>query len=161
MVSTSDGLENLDKQNACVFCLIHIPVLLFIDHNVARTVERWSIPGYLSEMLGTNVEHRAQFNTNNHFMYATPKKRKDKLRRRRRANQRNAEPDEPVIDREGRIAESQRNDLKPQDMRMTYNDWLEKANKTRVGPEDEHYYFRLIGCGYMGTTGDCDQGSSE
>ena len=129
---------------------------------MARTVERWSIPGYLSEMLGTDTQHRAQYNTNNHFMYAQPI-RKDRLRRRRRrrAPQETAAPQEPVMDREGRIAGSQRDDLKPQDLRMTYNEWLEKANKTHVGPEEEHFYFRLIGCGYMGTTGDCDQGSSE
>ena len=135
--------------------------LLFypLDPNVARTVERWSIPGYLSELLGKDVQHRAQYNTNNHFLYSMggggKHGRKRHGLRKRQANQ-------PVLDREGRVAESQRSDLKPRDMRMTFDEWLEKANTTTpVGPEDEHYYFRLIGCGYMGTTGDCDKGSSE
>ena len=107
-------------------------------------------------MLGTDVEHRAQFNTNNHFMYNMPTR--PKVRRR---NKQQNQPNNEVIDREGRVAEFARNDLKPKDIRMTFDEWLEKANKTHVGPEEEHYYFRLIGCGYMGTEGECDAGSSE
>ena len=129
------------------------------DPNVARTVERWSIPGYLSEMLGRDVEHRAQYNTNNHFMYSTGQKRKDRVRRRHRRRD-EEESDGPIIDREGRIAQAQRDDIKPQDIRMTYDDWLEKANKTHVGAEDDHFYFRLIACGFMGPDGSCDRGSS-
>jgi Cupin-like domain len=58
----------------------------------------------------------------------------------------------------------------PDDIRMTYREWLAKANGTStngeaegvdVGPNDEHWYFRLIGCGYMGADGSCDAGSSE
>ena len=114
-------------------------------------------------MLGKDVEHRAQYNTNNHFMYAMAPKRNDRRRRAklRRDDKSEQDNNEPRIDSEGRIAAAQRDDLKPQDLRMTYDEWLEKANKTHVDAEDEHYYFRLIGCGYMGTTGDCDRGSSE
>jgi hypothetical protein len=45
---------------------------------------------------------------------------------------------------------------------MTYSDWLEKANVTEAmtGPEQEHWYFRLIGCGKTGG-GNCDTSSSE
>lgn len=51
-------------------------------------------------------------------------------------------------------------------MRMTYVDWLEHANVTddKLGPDNPHWYFRLIGCGAMGDNtedGSCDKGSSE
>ncbi|KAL7539188.1 hypothetical protein ACHAWF_006328 [Thalassiosira exigua] len=50
--------------------------------------------------------------------------------------------------------------------RMTYRDWLKKANVTddQLGPDNPHWYFRLIGCGAMGKNtedGSCDKGSSE
>jgi len=53
-----------------------------------------------------------------------------------------------------------------ENMRMTYVDWLEHANVTddQLGPDNPHYYFRLIGCGDMGENtadGSCDKGSSE
>lgn len=44
---------------------------------------------------------------------------------------------------------------------MKYEDWLSHANvtdKSKLGPDLEHWYFRLIGCGEMGR---CDQHSSE
>ena len=51
-------------------------------------------------------------------------------------------------------------------MRMTYLEWLERANVTddKLGPDNPHWYFRLIGCGNMGektADGSCDKGSSE
>ena len=51
-------------------------------------------------------------------------------------------------------------------MRMTYLNWLEHANVTddKLGPDNPHWYFRLIGCGKMGEhteDGSCDKGSSE
>jgi len=49
-----------------------------------------------------------------------------------------------------------------ENLRMTYTDWLEHANVTddELGPDNPHWYFRLIGCGTMGD-GDCDNGNSE
>ena len=50
-----------------------------------------------------------------------------------------------------------------ENLRMTYLDWLQKANITnddQLGPDNPHWYFRLIGCGTM-NDGDCDKGSSE
>ena len=44
---------------------------------------------------------------------------------------------------------------------MTYSDWLKHANTTKVGSNDEHWYYRLIGCGYLGNDGSCDHGSTE
>jgi hypothetical protein len=51
-------------------------------------------------------------------------------------------------------------------LRMTYLEWLEHANVTddQLGPDNPHWYFRLIGCGNMdknGDSGSCDKGSSE
>jgi hypothetical protein len=51
-------------------------------------------------------------------------------------------------------------------LRMTYLDWLAHANVTddKLGPDNPHWYFRLIGCGNMGENtadGSCDKGSSE
>lgn len=51
-------------------------------------------------------------------------------------------------------------------LRMTYLEWLEHANVTddQLGPDNPHWYFRLIGCGKMdknGASGSCDKGSSE
>ena len=53
-----------------------------------------------------------------------------------------------------------------ENLRMTYLDWLEHANVTddKLGPDNPHWYFRLIGCGKMGAhteDGSCDKGSSE
>ena len=49
---------------------------------------------------------------------------------------------------------------------MTYVDWLQRPNVTddQLGPDNPHWYFRLIGCGHMGEgteDGSCDKGSSE
>mmetsp|Transcript_36979 Transcript_36979/g.75384 ORF Transcript_36979/g.75384 Transcript_36979/m.75384 type:complete len:617 (-) Transcript_36979:128-1978(-) len=53
-----------------------------------------------------------------------------------------------------------------ENLRMTYLEWLEHANVTddKLGPDNPHWYFRLIGCGDMGdhtADGSCDKGSSE
>jgi hypothetical protein len=54
-----------------------------------------------------------------------------------------------------------------ENLRMTYLDWLGHANITdpaNLGPDNPHWYFRLIGCGKMGEhteDGSCDKGSSE
>lgn len=152
-----------DYDKAVTYRKAELPFVVFNDPNVARTVERWSIPGYLSEMLGTDVQHRTEYNTNSHFLYHQPT-RKDRKRKRRNNRLRGddqQEEMEELRDFHGRIAGSQRMDTIPQAMRMTYDDWLERANKTHVGTEEEHWYFRLIGCGYMDTEGRCDQGSSE
>lgn len=53
-----------------------------------------------------------------------------------------------------------------ENLRMTYLEWLKHANVTddKLGPDNPHWYFRLIGCGNMGddtADGSCDKGSSE
>mmetsp|Transcript_16172 Transcript_16172/g.30493 ORF Transcript_16172/g.30493 Transcript_16172/m.30493 type:complete len:616 (+) Transcript_16172:258-2105(+) len=53
-----------------------------------------------------------------------------------------------------------------ENLRMSYSEWLKHANVTddKLGPDNPHWYFRLIGCGAMGDhteDGSCDKGSSE
>eukprot|EP00977_Amphora_coffeiformis_P008576 scaffold1943_cov160-Amphora_coffeaeformis.AAC.3 len=151
-----------DYDKALRYRNAELPFVVVNDPAVARTVERWNIPGYMSQMLGKDTMHRAEYNTNSHFLYHQPKREGV---RRRRKNRNGLPPvreqEGPLQDLQGRVAELQRSDVIPEAIRMTYDDWLEKANKTHVGPEEEHWYFRLIGCGYMDTAGGCDMGSSE
>lgn len=67
-----------------------------------------------------------------------------------------------------RVAQESLENWEPptENLRMTYSDWLEHANVTddKLGPDNPHWYFRLIGCGKMGKhteDGSCDKGSSE
>jgi hypothetical protein len=147
-----------------------LPFIVIGDPNVARTVERWAIPGYMEELMGYSIRHRAEYNTNNHFLYHQPPPR-PKRDRRGRGHGRRVAPgggdpsrDEPegLQDLYGRPAKLQRAGTMPDEIRITYTEWLSHANVTGpVGPNDEHWYFRLIGCGYMGADGSCDAGSSE
>ena len=150
-----------DYVKAMRYRMAELPFVVINDPAVARTVERWNIPGYMSQMLGKDTQHRAEYNTNSHFLYHQPKRDGAVRRRRRNGNPIPPQPDGPLQDLQGRVAELQRSDVIPEAIRMTYDEWLEKANKTHVGPEEEHWYFRLNGCGYMDTTGNCDKGSSE
>ena len=46
---------------------------------------------------------------------------------------------------------------------MEYTDWISKANQTdesKLGPNNPHWYYRLIGCG-KGMSKSCDPNSSE
>ena len=147
-----------DWEKALKYRQAELPFIVVNDPDVARTVERWNIPGYMSQMLGQDVQHRVEYNTNSHFMYHNPPAAG--VRRRRNKGNKN-EDKGPPEDMHGRVAELQRKDVNPDMLRMTYDDWLKKANKTHVGFEEEHFYFRLIGCGFMGTEGECDAGSSE
>jgi hypothetical protein len=104
---------------------------------VAAATERWNTPGYVEEMLG-DAEYRAEYSDNNHFMYWNPGKKKkgshtitgDRYKHKTPAHWTN--PTEMI--------------------KMTYTDWLEHANVTDeslLGPDQPHWYFRLIGCGEM------------
>lgn len=157
-----------DYATALRYRQAEVPFVVVNDPAVARTVERWNIPGYLSQLLDPSTEHRAEHNTNNHFMYHQPKRERRQNKHRHHGQDpqwmnkaQEPPPQEVLEDAHGRVAHLQRADVVPDNLRMTYDEWLVKANKTHVGPEEEHWYFRLIGCGYMDTTGGCDQGSSE
>lgn len=68
-------------------------------------------------------------------------------------------------DAKRRYEDEEKANWKPptEELRMTYLDWLSHANVTddKLGPDNPHWYFRLIGCGDMGADGSCDEGSSE
>lgn len=118
-----------------------VPFVVRGDPEVAETVERWNSPEYLSKLLAMNndVQHRVEFSESNQFMYwMLPK------------NNRRTLP--PGWKKPTTL------------MRMTYNKWLDHANKTDaslLAPDRPHWYFRLIGCGETGPKGECDTGSSE
>jgi len=100
---------------------------------VLQTVERWSQPEYLPSLLG-DEHYRAEYSENNHFMYWM-------LHGKKKPNEWYAPTD--II-------------------HMTYEEWLSKANVTDdslLGPNTPHWYFRLIGCGLLGTN--CDKVHSE
>ena len=115
-----------------------VPFVIRDDPKVLQTVERWSQPEYLQQVLGEDP-HRAEFSENNHFMYWAVRKRKS-----------------------GEVMKPEGWEKPTQIIRMTYKDWLSKANVTDdslLGPDNPHWYFRLIGCGLMGEN--CDRGNSE
>ncbi|KAG7354237.1 cupin-like domain containing protein [Nitzschia inconspicua] len=140
-----------------------LPFVVVNDPQVQQTVKRWNAPGYMEQLLG-NVRHRAEYSESNHFLYWN--KPAGQLRHPRQHNVRKIQqrPDlNPLIAPE---AQNLKNWKEPTQMlRMTYLDWLARANLTEtgavVGPNDPHWYFRLIGCGETGPEGECDQGSSE
>lgn len=132
---------NTDYQKAVNYREAEVPFLVVNDPSVAAAVERWNHPGYLQSVLGDEA-HRTEYSENNHFMYFVPVGHGNKKNGRKKHR---------------KIPEGWTEPTKM--LRMRYADFLRHANTTEpVGPDDEHWYFRLIGCG---TQGDCDKGSSE
>ena len=126
-----------DYDKAMAYRTAEVPFLVVNDPAVARTVERWNVPGYMERLL-SDGPHRCEYSANNHFMYyVTPSK-----------SQRKAKPD-----------------WKPPTKlsRMMFTEWLHHADQpdSKVGPDQPHWYYRLIGCGLMGNEGTCDTGASE
>jgi len=122
-----------------------LPFIVRNDAEVLRTVKRWNDPEYLHRMLA-GVRHRAEYSESNHFMYWNP-------------------PSQLKKNKNKELARQMKTWKEPTEMlRMTYGEWLEKANQTDdslLGPDMPHWYFRLIGCGETGPEGQCDRGSSE
>ena len=121
-----------------------VPFVVRGDPDVAAAAERWNSPGYMEQLMG-DVMHRAEYSESNHFMYWTVGNHQGKLKKKK-----NTKPD-------GWKAPTKL-------IHMTYQEWLEKANVTEdslLGPDQPHWYFRLIGCGETGPEGECDEGSSE
>ena len=115
-----DFKKDFDK--AMAYRKAELPFVVKGDPAVEDAVKRWNAPGYMNRLMG-NVRHRAEYSENNHFMYwNAPKK--------------------------GNRKPEMKDWKEPTDMiRMTYADWLRHANVTddMVGPDMEHWYFRLIG----------------
>lgn len=125
-----------------------VPFVVRNDPEVARSVERWNHPGYMEHLMN-NVPHRTEYSPNNHFMYWLKPSPKQMAKLRKRDK------------KEGHVTIPSNWSQPTEMMRMTYTDWLEHANVTeesKLGPDNPHWYYRLIGCGSMG---DCDRGSSE
>jgi len=120
-----------------------VPFVIRDDPDLLRAAERWNQPEYLEKILG-NVKHRAEYSPNNHFMYwVSPRK-----------ESRNKKKKNPVLE-----------NWKPptENIHMKYIDWVSKANVTDLsllGPDEPHWYFRLIGCG-PGLGKNCDRANSE
>jgi hypothetical protein len=137
-----------DLQKAYTYRDAELPFVMRNDPQVQKTVKRWNSPNYLQRLLG-RVRHRAEYSESNHFLYWNPPPRQMGQRQRKQ-----------------RGLQEMLSEWKPptEMLRMTYEDWLTKANITdesKLGPDMPHWYFRLIGCGETGPEGQCDNGSSE
>jgi len=127
-----------------------VPFVVRDDAEVLRTAERWNTEGYMRRLLGP-VPHRTEYSPDNHFMYwMSPNANKKKGKK----NRNNKNPRKvPIRQPEGWTPPTKM-------IRMPYDEWLEHANVTddMLGPDNPHWYYRLIGCGEMGK---CDRDSSE
>jgi len=109
------------------------PFVVRDDPRVLRTVERWNDPTYLHRLLNDKT-HRTEYSLNNHFMYWNMG-----MARRRPG-------------KHGGGGGAPKGWKPPTEMiEMSYPQWFEKANVTddKLGPDNPHWYFRLIGCGDM------------
>ena len=137
-----------------------VPFVVSGDPEVARTVERWNTDGYMQRLM-SDVPHRCEYSPNNQFMYWI---RPPGMRKRNQGktnsittNNNNKKNRKSIL----AGIEKPENWKEPTTMmRMRFGEWLEKANVTddKLGPEQPHWYYRLIGCGLLGR---CDKGSSE
>ena len=133
-----------DFTKALAYRTAEKPFVVVNDPAIAKSAERWNIPGYMNQLLG-DEEHRCEYSPNNHFMYYTPLPNKQQHVRGKKKV--------PA----GWTAPTQK-------MWMPYQDWLDHANVTmdKLGPGNPHWYYRLIGCGVgMGNDGHCDKSASE
>ncbi|KAL3912750.1 MAG: hypothetical protein SGILL_006763, partial [Bacillariaceae sp.] len=141
-----------------------VPFVVVNDPQIQETVKRWNAPTYMERMLGS-VKHRAEYSESNHFLYWNkPPGQRNRRQKRNEIGHVRQKQDNPLV--QPGTDEKLKDWKEPTTMmRMTYKDWLFHANLTGtgevVGPDDPHYYFRLIGCGETGPEGECDNGSSE
>jgi hypothetical protein len=152
-----------DYVKALTYRTRELPFVVRGDPSVAAAVERWNrnentstttsststSNNYMERMLG-NVQHRAEYSETNHFLFWKPGSNNKKIKNTRG----------------GGSDSTPKGWKEPTKMiRMTYADWLSHANVTDesllAGPDQPHWYFRLIGCGETGPHGECDSGSSE
>mmetsp|Transcript_25648 Transcript_25648/g.36176 ORF Transcript_25648/g.36176 Transcript_25648/m.36176 type:complete len:602 (-) Transcript_25648:43-1848(-) len=144
-----------------------LPFITQNDPDVLTTVERWNTPTYMDRML-SNVKYRTEHSINNHFMYWVPPKKKKKgnkhgrqeLEGPPRNNDKNKRDGGGLHWKPNSITRPNNWTAPTQMMRMSFQEWLDHANVTddKLGPDQPHWYFRLIGCGAQGQ---CDKDSSE
>lgn len=148
-----------DYEKAMAYRNAELPFVIKGDPSVHQTVERWNDPGYMDKLMG-DIPHRTEYSPNNHFMYWVPpaKGKKGNLPPKKNNNLARL--------RKGHFThkvEKPDNWTQPTEMmRLRYADWLRHANVTddKLGPDQPHWYYRLIGCGAM-SNGNCDTDSSE
>ena len=144
--------HSTDRDKILNYRALEVPFVVRGDPEVAWTAERWNAPTYM-ERLMNDVPHRCEYSINNHFMYWNkPEKDANSLRRQRKVRKFGM----------GMHITKPDNWTQPTEMmRMRYDDWIQHANVTDdlLGPDQPHWYYRLIGCGDMGYN--CDKGSSE
>jgi hypothetical protein len=150
-----------DLEKATTYRKAEVPFVVTNDPQVQRASQRWNAPRYMDRMLGS-VKHRAEYSENNHFLYWNKPPSEEQRRKRAARQGRNPNSRHPWQHE----LELPKDWAEPtQMMRMTYQDWLDHANVTDdsglLGPDQPHWYFRLIGCGETGPEGQCDTGSSE
>jgi Cupin-like domain len=132
-----------DYVKALTYRTAELPFVVRHDPEVAVTVERWASPGFLETLMG-DVMHRAEESKSNHFMFWVP----GDAKRRSKGGILPPSHEPPGWSSPTKM------------IRMTYHDFLLKAAHPK-SHKDPHWYFRLIGCGETGPTGNCDSGSSE
>ena len=143
-----------DYDKAMNYRTAEVPFVVKNDPAVQETVQRWNAPNYMERML-TDVNHRAEYSESNHFMYWNAPRRRGKKKQLKNGNN---------GWRQHKVKVPTDWQSPTEMIRMTYKEWLDHANVTDeslLGPDQPHWYFRLIGCGETGPEGQCDQGSSE
>jgi len=143
-----------ERDKAMNYRAAEVPFIVRDDPQVLRTAERWNQPGYMEELLGNN-NYRTEYSPNNHFMYwnLQGKKKKGNKRKRRAEREKRGELSGILKLSEKKDAKSQKEgEWKPptEMLKMPYREWLSHANITdesKLGPDMEHWYYRLIGCG--------------
>lgn len=126
-----------ERHKALNYRRLEVPYVIRDDPMVQRTVERWNHEGYMEELLGSWTKYPVEYSENNHFMYWTIPKKKNK----KKVDQIRPGDELP----EGWKEPTTHID-------MSYKKWLSHANVTdesQLGPNMEHWYFRLTGCGKM------------
>jgi hypothetical protein len=109
---------NNDRQKAETYRRAELPFVIQNHPDLLRASERWTTPGYLSELIGGSLPESAEHSRDNHFMFWRIMKRFD---------QKNYTPPTSKVT-------------------MAYDEWLTKATSLQTQPNQaaqEHWYFRL------------------
>jgi hypothetical protein len=129
-----------DYDKAMRYRNAELPFITVNDPTVVKTVERWSIPGYVEAMLGDRP-YGCEEMASVHFMYGSGNKPKKRDNRKKGAN---PDPD-PANGGDG----EKKFYAPPKHVTMRYSEWEKHANvpDDELGPDKPHWYFRLITCG--------------
>ena len=122
-----------DHDKALAYRNAEVPFVVTGDPAVAKVVERWNTPHYMEALLG-DVEYEAEYSVNNHFLFWDTS-----IAKSLQYHQATSVAADQVIPWQ----------QPTQMIRMKYTDWFDHANVTddKLGPNDPHWYFKLMGCG--------------